>query len=181
MLPLRIAVAKIPTETRPFPFLLMLFGTFALGLSVGVFVSFYNGEQMLPNPGNQLGAVALSEQSSEDASTTETAAPSSADPAVSKDSFTQSPNESADREVTPPPTPIPFVSPDELLLTIDRMTKELEHVKNESIELIAAFNQNCGNWKDTCATAYADALEKNNASYERLTRALGTLRKETNE
>ena len=61
---------------------------------------------------------------------------------------------------------------------IDRLVREMELVKNDSIALIAEFDRNCGNWKDTCAEPYSRALEKNNFSYENLSTRLAVLSSE---
>lgn len=45
---------------------------------------------------------------------------------------------------------------------------EIERLKNESVTLVAAFEQNCGSWTDVCATTYKDALNTNNTAYNRL-------------
>lgn len=53
-------------------------------------------------------------------------------------------------------------------LAIEQNIAEIKRIKDESVALITSFNQNCGDWTDTCATPYRDALEKNNTAYEEL-------------
>ena len=61
---------------------------------------------------------------------------------------------------------------DEKTLAVDRLALEMERIKNESVELVSGFKQNCGdNWKDECAIPYKEALDKNNTTYERLVQA----------
>lgn len=52
---------------------------------------------------------------------------------------------------------------------------EIERLKDESVSLVAAFEQNCGSWADSCAVPYKDALDKNNATYNRLASELELL------
>ncbi len=55
------------------------------------------------------------------------------------------------------------------------LSTEIERLTNASVVLIAGFEQSCGNWADTCATAYKNELDKNNASYNRLSGELELL------
>jgi hypothetical protein len=61
---------------------------------------------------------------------------------------------------------------------VDRLGSEMLRIKNESVELVAGFNQNCANWNDACAAPYKEALDKNNSSYDRLVQALVSLNQE---
>ena len=54
-------------------------------------------------------------------------------------------------------------------IAMDRLDQEIERMKNASVALIAAFDQNCGSWIDTCATPYSTELDENNATYAELT------------
>ena len=54
-------------------------------------------------------------------------------------------------------------------IAMDRLDQEIERMKNASVALIAAFDQNCGSWIDTCATPYSTELYENNATYAELT------------
>ncbi len=56
----------------------------------------------------------------------------------------------------------------EKTLAADRLSQEMLRIKNESVELVAGFNQNCANWNDACAAPYKESLDKNNTAYDRL-------------
>ena len=53
-------------------------------------------------------------------------------------------------------------------IAIDRLNLEIERVKNASVALVTAFDQNCGTWTDTCAAPYTEQLDESNASYNEL-------------
>ena len=84
------------------------------------------------------------------------------------------------------PTPPPALSRiNELNIFINerenalaQVNNELERIKDQSITLIAEFNQNCGNWKDDCAKPYTNELEVSNTRYSLLTKTLTTLTQE---
>jgi hypothetical protein len=57
-------------------------------------------------------------------------------------------------------------------LAIMQLTGEMELIKNASVTLIAEFETNCGNWKDTCGSTYASGLESLNVRYAGLVERL---------
>jgi hypothetical protein len=57
-------------------------------------------------------------------------------------------------------------------LLIMQITREMELIKDSSVALIAEFETNCGNWKDTCGTSYAADLEAENVRYAGLVERL---------
>ncbi len=59
-----------------------------------------------------------------------------------------------------------------------QLNLELELIKNRSVSLIVEFDQNCGNWKDECATPYATELETNNSRYSQLIAKLASFNQE---
>ncbi len=70
-----------------------------------------------------------------------------------------------------------------VLITLHRdaiaeLNLELELIKNRSVSLIVEFDQNCGNWKDECATPFTKELETNNSRYSQLVAKLATLNQE---
>ena len=44
-------------------------------------------------------------------------------------------------------------------ITLVRLNQEIERTKNDSVALIAVFQQNCGSWTDDCAKKYSGTLE----------------------
>ncbi|OGZ04840.1 MAG: hypothetical protein A2845_05100 [Candidatus Lloydbacteria bacterium RIFCSPHIGHO2_01_FULL_49_22] len=69
----------------------------------------------------------------------------------------------------------------ERTVAADRLGEEMLRIKNESIALIEGFDQNCANWNDACAAPYKEALDKNNAGYERLVQTLATWNQEISD
>lgn len=61
---------------------------------------------------------------------------------------------------------------------IAQINKELELIKDRSVSLIVEFDQNCGSWKDECATPFARELETNNSRYSQLVAKLATFNQE---
>lgn len=61
---------------------------------------------------------------------------------------------------------------------ITQLNKELELIKDRSVLLIVEFDQNCGNWKDECATPFAKELEANNSRYSQLVAKLTSFNQE---
>ena len=61
---------------------------------------------------------------------------------------------------------------------IAQINKELELIKDRSVSLIVEFDQNCGNWKDECATPFARELETNNSRYSQLVAKLASFNQE---
>ena len=57
-------------------------------------------------------------------------------------------------------------------LLIMQITREMELIKDSSVALIAEFETNCGNWKDTCGASYAADLEAENVRYAGLVERL---------
>lgn len=60
-------------------------------------------------------------------------------------------------------------------IAIDRLNQEIERVKNASVALVTAFDQNCGNWTDVCAKPYTDKLDESNSSYNELVEKLAAM------
>ncbi len=61
---------------------------------------------------------------------------------------------------------------------VAQLNLELELIKNRSVALIMEFDQNCGNWKDECATPFAKELETNNSHYSQLVAKLTSFNQE---
>lgn len=53
-------------------------------------------------------------------------------------------------------------------ITLVRLNQEIERTKNDSVALIAVFQQNCGSWTDDCAKKYSGTLESYNTRYTEL-------------
>lgn len=182
----RVPITRVDQDTPPLPFITMLGGTFILGILIGVMGAFSAHTSPNIDPSTLVGAVINStvneETESGQVGTNDGSTKGNIDPSLSAVTPADGTRdlEGQDEAVLPTESPVATEqgsTRDELQLAIDRTNKELERVKNESIELITSFNQSCGSWNDVCALPYVEALEKNNANYQRLTDSLNILQR----
>jgi hypothetical protein len=168
-----------------------LFAVFALGVTLGSAAILYqSGKLRAPevDPKSLAGAIALS-----DVNTTTTTPPTPentvVEPEVNQNAATQLSQEitreaGAARAAKQTRSELTLEINDRTI-AIDRLNQEIERVKNASVALVTAFDQNCGNWTDTCAKPYTDKLDESNSSYNELvakralmTQALADLKQE---
>lgn len=181
-IPLRVEKHRMSKEESNF--LLFAFAIFTIGILFGAALSGYGAFPSRVGTSNNSAAVAL-------ATPPLTTSPTEVAPTTAIDETMST----TDDELTLETTDEDIFSGDES--TIDEffsseltqvrseveintartftLGTEIERLKDESVSLVAAFEQNCGSWADTCAAPYKDALDKNNSSYNRLASELELL------
>ena len=78
------------------------------------------------------------------------------------------PTETISEDITPSMRELELLATDKQI-AMNRLDQEIERLKNASVALIVAFDQNCGSWTDACALPYSTELDQHNATYAELT------------
>lgn len=184
-----IPVKKISSGVPDGTFLVASATSLALGILTGILIG---GKIILPLPANLSGVLGAVDKA--------TVLPEA--PIASPETVTMTKSDAPANDGTLGVTPVPTTDESQLptgetnspalfaertaleamirekTLAIERNAEEIKQMKNESVSLIAEFDQNCGNWNDDCAGKYKESLEKNNASYEQLLATQALLYKE---
>jgi hypothetical protein len=150
-----------------------LFAVFALGVTLGSAAILYqSGRLRAPevDPKSLAAAVALSK--SDVTTTPPTTVNAEAEPIVDQEAVTQLSQEltreaGTARAAKQTRAELELAINDRTI-AIDRLNQEIERVKNASVALVTAFDQNCGTWTDVCAKPYTDKLDESNSNYNEL-------------
>lgn len=175
-----IPVKRVPSEVATRTLMATIGSTLTLGVLAGMFLGNTLSLPFSGNPTSFLGGVGATALEQE--TTAGAAAPAAPkDNAVSPATTATPTNEANTKEIEAASQETASgstfsateraaleTSITEKNIAIEQNIREIKRLKDESVLLITAFDQNCGDWNDACATTYRDTLEKNNTAYEEL-------------
>lgn len=183
-IPIAIEKEKVSVFSRMY--VGSILGTFLVGMLLGVFATGSFNIGLPINASRQLAGVGEALSGDHDAVVSQSETPVVAVTAGDATVDETAGMDEAALPVTLPPSPEETrvslnTVIEERAVAADRLGEEMLRIKNESIALIQGFDQNCANWNDACAAPYKEALDKNNAAYERLVQTLSTWNQEISD